>query len=92
MTAKPSEPFRRNPAVLQRSVDGETVLYLPSSDEAVVLDVVGSAVWRQIDGPLGVDDLTDALAVLFGQPRERIEEDTAPLIAELLAGGWLIAG
>lgn len=91
MTGNPGELFRRNPEVLQRSVDGETVLYQPSSDEVVVLDAVGSAVWRQIDGPLSVDELNGALAVLFEQPRERIDSDVAPLLAELWAGDWLIA-
>ena len=92
MTAKLAGPFRRNPEVLQRSIDGETVLYLPSSDDVVVLDVVGSAVWRQIDGPVTADTLNDAVALLFDQPRERIEEDLAPLLAELWAGAWLISG
>lgn len=91
MTTKPGELFRRNPAVLQRSIDGETVLYRALTDEVVVLDVVGSAVWQQIDGLLSVADLTAKLALLFDQPGARIEEDTAPLLAELWAGGWLIA-
>lgn len=90
MTDVTLDPIRRNPEVLERSLDGETVLYLPSTDAVVVLDVIGSAVWRHLDAPVTMPALSNALAAAFEQPIERIESDIAPLIEELLAGAWIV--
>lgn len=84
--------FRRNPTALQRSLDGETVLYLPATDAVVVLDIIGSEVWNLLDTQVSADEVNQVLAVRFDQPVERVSHDTAPLFTELWAGGWLVDG
>lgn len=89
MTDQGSETIERNPSVLQRSVDGETVLYLPATDEVVVLDGIGSVVWGELGDALTSAELAARLADFFDQPVDRVTADLAPLLAQLSAGGWL---
>ena len=89
MSGDVSEILRRNASVLQRSIDGETVLYLPATDDVIVLDDIGSVVWDELDEPSTQADLAARLADRFDQPVDRVAADIDPLLAQLSAGGWL---
>ena len=84
-----TQVIRKNPSVLQRSLEGRHVLYRPDTDEAMGLDAVGSVVWDLLESGATRDHLVDALADRFDVARERIAEDLEPLLAGLVDAGMI---
>lgn len=80
-----SVPMRRNPEVLFRELDGETVLYHPPTDGVVTLDTIGSVVWRALELPGSIDELVPDLADAFGADPEVVRADVVELIDRLVA-------
>ena len=86
-----TERFEREATVLERAIDGELVLYLPSTDDVMVLDPPGALVWASIETPVGGAALAEMLAELVARPAEVVLDDIEPLLARLLEGGFLVS-
>lgn len=70
-----------------RVIDGEAVVVLQSSAEALVLNPVGTYLLELVDGRRTVADLFTAVAAEFAVDPERAAGDALPYLDELLAAG-----
>jgi Coenzyme PQQ synthesis protein D (PqqD) len=70
-------------------IDGETVIYVESSESLHLLDATATIVWGALDPSVTLGALCDELAAAFATEPERIRADVEPL-AERLAGAGLI--
>lgn len=73
----------RSPHVLQRSLDGEYVLYHSGTDSAMVLDAVGSMVWNALESAPTTQELVEVLAAQFDRRPDEIATDLEPLLVDL---------
>ena len=76
--------MQRQPAVLHRLFDGETVLYQPETDGVVTLDRIGSVIWELLEEPGSVDELVPDLAVAFKADAQQVRSDVIVLFEKLL--------
>jgi hypothetical protein len=85
-----SEPrYRRSAAALTRTVGSEVLLASPRHDAVDVLPGTAAAVWELLNEPASAPELSRELSSLFGVGAERVAEDIAPLLEELVERGWL---
>jgi hypothetical protein len=77
--------FQTSEDVVAREVGGEMVLLDLNSGLYFGLDPVGSRIWdRLCTGDASIAELTDVIEEEFDAPRERIEQDIAALIDQLV--------
>ncbi len=80
-----SDKFRASDDVVAREVGGEMVLLDLVSGTYFGLGAVGSRVWEQLSqGEVSLAQLADLIEAEFDAPRERIEQDLAELLAQLV--------
>jgi hypothetical protein len=77
--------YRRATAALARDL-GEDVL-VAVRDSFYTLAGTASAVWRALEEPRGVDELSRTLAAAYGAVPERVARDVGALLSELSARG-----
>lgn len=56
--------FVRNSQVLERSLDGELVLYQPATDDVTLLDHIGGLIWSHLTTPISIASMSTLLANL----------------------------
>ena len=81
-------PARRH-GICEAEIDGELVL-LDTSDGALhVLDRIGAAIWRELDGARSVDAIVEELSAAAEADTEQVREDVAGFLDQLSRGGLL---
>lgn len=84
--------YQQTPGVQLRSVEDDTFLIDPEAGTIHHLNQLGGAIWRQLDEPVTVAELTDLLCAAFPEvPRERITSDVEELLVALEAQKLVIA-
>jgi hypothetical protein len=80
--------YRRNAEVRATDVEGEYFLVEPKSGQIYYLDQVSSGLWRLLAEPLSREELIETYAEAFpDQPAERVADEVAAALEEMLAGG-----
>ena len=80
--------IRRNPDVVETAVDRELFLANPDNQAICHLNAIGTALWRLMAEPIGVEQAIGLLHEAFPDvPREQIERDVNALVADLTARG-----
>ena len=74
----------RNPDVIGRVVDDETVLVMPKKGQVKVLNEVGTVIWGMVDGKRTINQIIDKICADFEVDRDAAEKDTVRFIADLL--------
>jgi hypothetical protein len=72
-------------------IDGETVVYVESTESLHLLDPTASIVWDALAADVTLAALCDDLAEAFGVGIEQIRADVAPLVSNLTEAGLLMA-
>ncbi|MGH2572294.1 MAG: PqqD family protein [Actinomycetota bacterium] len=83
--------FVQASAILSRSVSSEVLLAAPDTEDFDVLSGTGSVVWRLLDVPRTLDEITDRLTELYSAPRDAIARDSEELVRHLRERGWVEA-
>ena len=81
----------RGDDVLWREALDRVVILPPGSDEPLILTEPGGAVWDLLAEPRALEDVVATLAERYGETRERVAADLAPLLDELVRCGALKA-
>ncbi|MGB5706763.1 MAG: pyrroloquinoline quinone biosynthesis peptide chaperone PqqD [Arenicellales bacterium] len=61
-------------------IDGEILLYSPSSTRSVYLNATASLIWRLCDGKRNVRQIVDQLKQAFPEAEQSIEQDVTKSI------------
>ena len=77
--------------VTEQTVDGQSWLYAPSTEQAVILNDSATAVWRLADGRHGVTAVCTLVAAEYGVPEEVVGADVRQAIASFVAAGLIPA-
>jgi len=86
----PPDPIYRRPDDLRfRVLDGEAVVLLQRSAEALGLDAVGSRILELCDGTRPLSAIVDLLEAEFDVERERLAADVERFAGELVEAGLL---
>ena len=78
------------PGLVVEDMDGEILLYRPSTHKAIHLNGTAAVIWRLCDGTRTVKDLVDCLVAEFPDAKPRIARDVQEAIDQLLREGALI--
>ena len=70
-----------------RDIGDETIFISEKGDTLHTLNEVGSFIWRQIDGKISVQDITDLLATDYDVPSETATADVQGFLYELAEKG-----
>jgi hypothetical protein len=87
----PASRFRRRPAVVSRTFEGQAVLVVVDRRMTHELNAVGTRVWALLDGRT-VGEVADAVAAEFGVARDRVYQDVVGFLERLLALGAVEEG
>jgi hypothetical protein len=79
----------RNKEIIAGDIDGETVMMSVEKGRYYGLDLIGSRVWAQIEKPIKVSELIDALLLKYDVDRETCERDVLAFLEELNEDGVL---
>jgi hypothetical protein len=90
MTYQPLETpadalVRRAPGVLDQQVDGQTVVYVPSSRAMMTLNETATAVLDLVGDGIALSELCAVLARQFGQDVAVVARDLAGLFNTLIS-------
>jgi hypothetical protein len=83
-------PGRQGSDVTVVDVDGRLSLFVPSSDQIVLLNESASAVWGLCDGRHTEDAIVSTLAQRFGKAADEIRDEVRPALARLTDVGALV--
>jgi DNA-binding GntR family transcriptional regulator len=83
-------PYRRNPDVSWRTIEGQAVLILNREGEVQVLNEVGTYVWEHLE--LSPDEMARNIASEYDVPGEEAHGDVVRFIEELKASGAIQEG
>jgi hypothetical protein len=83
---------RRDGVTEARISEREVVLLGPDAEDYLGLDPVAADVWDRLARPTTFGALVAALADDYDAAPERIAEDVAPMIEDLVAGGLVERG
>ena len=86
----PDKVYAKNLDFVQREVAGECILVpvrpkLSDVSSLYVLNETGAAIWRRIDGTHSIRAILTELSNEYDVTSERLEEDLATLIDDLLS-------
>jgi hypothetical protein len=86
--------FARRPGIGARRVDGDLFLTDAATRRIHRMNTTGGIVWALLESAMAMDDLTDALKLIFPDVTEdRLRADLGALLAALLADGLVaVAG
>jgi hypothetical protein len=74
----------QNPEVLSRMADDEAVLVMPQHGKVKVLNEVGAAIWKLIDGKRNIQMISEKICAQFDVDQSTAEKDTLAFVADLL--------
>lgn len=80
-----SHHFKRNPDVSWQVVDGQAVLIHNRMGEIMVLNEVGSEVWKNLEK--GIEGITEVIVENFDVNKETAQKDVEEFINELIKVG-----
>lgn len=87
-----AERWQRNPAISETTVDDETFLVEPESQEVFYLDRISSGLWRLLVEPQDEAEVVALFAAAFPDtPRQTIARDIAAAIAEMKRRGLVVS-
>ncbi len=75
------------PDFLLERIDGEIIVYHPSSTTSIYLNETGALVWELCDGQACTRDIVRLLAEVYPESRSAIEKDIPTIIERLVAHG-----
>ncbi len=81
----------RGPEAVEQLVDGDTVVYVPSTEKMVLLDPVATQVWAQLATPLAMTELCQRLAEQFDVDVAQVASDLVVPFDTLVRNGVLTA-
>ena len=73
------------------ALDGELVVYDPTTHELHHLNASAALVWQHCDGHRTVDDIAAAIASTGDADRATVRADVARVVADLVAATLLVA-
>jgi hypothetical protein len=86
-----AERWQRNPAISETTVEDETFLVEPESQEVFYLDRVSSGLWRALAEPQDEAGLVALFVAAFPDtPRPTIARDLAAALAEMKRRGLVV--
>lgn len=77
----------RNDAFHTVEMDGDTLLYKPSSRKAIHMDTIASTIWKMCDGTRSTDDLAAELSSFYPEDADSVRADVASTVDMLLECG-----
>ncbi len=84
--------YQQKPGVHVRQMDDQAFLADPDTDVLFHLNPVGSAVWRLLDQPTSMEEVTSLLTEAFPEAENgRITADVSALFEQLLLSGLIAA-
>ena len=75
--------------VTEQTVDGQSWLYAPSTEQAVILNDSATAVWRLADGRHGIATVCTLVATAYCVPELAVGADVRSAIAAFVAAGLI---
>ncbi len=82
----------RNTAVLWRELDGEAILLNPKEGCSYNLNIVGTLIWKMLDGEHTPDDIAKTVCELYEVEYEQALQDIKQLLNELRDNNLLSDG
>lgn len=73
----------RNTNVLWRELDGEAILLDPQQGCSYNLNVVGTFIWKLLDGSHSIDDLVQAISAAYEVEESQARSDLESLLHDL---------
>jgi Coenzyme PQQ synthesis protein D (PqqD) len=86
-----AEVYAPNPRVRLRRRAGDRALLLGLGPDVCELDQAGAEIWAGLDGHRSVAELAGAIAAEYGADPGEVGTDVGALLAELAAGGFVVA-
>lgn len=86
-----STTIQRNHEILTSDLDGERVMMSIRFGEYYGLGKTGSFIWDQLENPIKIKDLIDAITIKYDVDKEKCEEDIIPFLNDLLDKELIIA-
>jgi hypothetical protein len=86
-----STTIQRNHEILTSDLDGEKVMMSIRFGEYYGLGKTGSFIWDQLENPVKIKDLIDAITKKYEVDKEKCEEDIIPFLNDLLDKELIIA-
>ncbi len=80
----PPVRYRRSPAVLFREAAGDVLLARPGKAGVDLLSGTAGAVWRLLDRPRSLPELSAELGDRYGVAPATVGRDVEPLLGELV--------
>lgn len=80
---------QKNEAILDRELDGETVLFNLSTNKLHSLNTTASFIWEQCNGENTVDSLVELLGRSFAVKAEQAETDLRALLGGMVHAGLI---
>lgn len=85
-----SDNVLRNPlVVLREEFDDWAILYNPDNAHAVGINPIGVAIWKLLDGNIGVAEIAEELKKRFIEVPDSAHEDINTFIQELEKEGFV---
>jgi hypothetical protein len=84
------QTFNHSQGCVSRIFDLETVVILPQTGQVVVLNEVGSIIWKLIDGNRDVNEIVKVICEQYNVEKEQAERDVSEFIEKLLIRGMLV--
>lgn len=90
------ELYRRDPDLVTREIAGETVIVpicarVGDLDSTYVINEVGSAIWRRLDGATSVEGIAAALTEEYDVAAGEAASDVREFLASLMSAGLVRA-
>ena len=78
------------PGIVVEEMDGEVLLYRPSTHKAIHLNGTAAVIWKLCDGTRTANDIADCLTAEFPNANSDIPREVQDVIDRLLRDGALI--
>ena len=83
------KPVASPDAVLREEFDDWAVLFNPDTADAVGLNPVGAAVWKQLDGARTLDEVIASVQVQFADVPGTVAEEITQFVESLAERGFV---
>jgi len=80
----------RNSSVLWRELDGEAILLNPKEGCSYNLNIVGTLIWKLLDGEHSIDDIAKAICECYEVEHDQALQDMRQLLNELRENNLVI--
>jgi hypothetical protein len=80
---------KRNPVIIWKDIQGESVLLNPENGRYYGLNKVGRAFWEKADGSRSLTEISDLLLTEFEVERPRLMKDLDALMETLTENGLI---